>query len=279
MTRIRRGPVAADNFTILANSQIRDEALTWGARGLLAWMNSHREGFEITEDEIIAAGPSGRDGVRSMIRELEQAGYLRRERTPIVTGGSSVDYVLTDPRGTENPSLGRVGESDPRADQAKHDSPESESAGQSTSTPTDGKSVPRSLSEEQKKTKTPSESLRASRSTATRIPENFQPTDEMRAWYAEEKLEQVIDGRTEHAKFVDYWLGCPGTKGRKVDWPATWRNWMRTAAERAGRRPGNGLAVPTSGVPAYRPSTTDQRVAQGMALAEKYRAMEEAGEL
>lgn len=270
---IQRGRRTADNFTIISNDHLRDARLSWAARGLLAWLCSHAEGYEITEATIVDSGPMKRDGIRTLLRELEGLGYLRRDRRSVIAGGSTVDYILTDP------TLARVGESDPRADQAKHDSPESEPAGQSTSSPRVGESVPRSLSEEQKKTKTPSESLRASRSTATRIPENFQPTDEMRAWYAEEKLEQVIDGRTEHAKFVDYWLGCPGTKGRKVDWPATWRNWMRTAAERAGRRPGNGLAVPTSGVPAYRPSTTDQRVAQGMALAEKYRAMEEAGEL
>jgi DNA-binding transcriptional ArsR family regulator len=106
--------------------------------------------------------------------------------------------------------------------------------------------------------------------TATRIPENFMPDEKMRAWFADEKLAAVIDGVTEHAKFVDYFAGAPGVKGRKVDWPATWRNWMRTAAERAGRRPGPGNAlVPTSGAP-YRPSTTDQRVGQALDIARKY---------
>jgi hypothetical protein len=27
--------------------------------------------------------------------------------------------------------------------------------------------------------------------------------------------------------FVDYWLAVPGAKGKKQDWPATWRNWIR----------------------------------------------------
>lgn len=35
----------------------------------------------------------------------------------------------------------------------------------------------------------------------------------------------------ELAKFLDYWRSVPGAKGRKVDWDATWRNWMRRAAE------------------------------------------------
>lgn len=105
--------------------------------------------------------------------------------------------------------------------------------------------------------------------TATRLPDDFMPDEKMRAWFADEKLAAVIDGVTEHAKFVDYFIGAPGIKGRKHDWPATWRNWMRTAAERSGqRRPGNSLA-PISGAP-YKPSTTDQRVGQALDLARKY---------
>lgn len=111
---------------------------------------------------------------------------------------------------------------------------------------------------------------------ATRIPDGFMPTEEMRRWFADEQLAAVIDGKAEHAKFVDYWLGAPGVKGRKVDWAATWRNWMRSAAERQTPRawkPGQ-LAVPVSGAPQqYKPSTTDQRIAQGQALAAKYREM------
>lgn len=33
-------------------------------------------------------------------------------------------------------------------------------------------------------------------------------------------------------QFRDYWHGVPGAKGRKADWPATWRNWCRRNAER-----------------------------------------------
>jgi uncharacterized protein YdaU (DUF1376 family) len=39
--------------------------------------------------------------------------------------------------------------------------------------------------------------------------------------------------------FYDYWIAIPGAKGRKLDWSATWRTWVRkeTAAS-AGRQPG-----------------------------------------
>jgi len=36
---------------------------------------------------------------------------------------------------------------------------------------------------------------------------------------------------SEAAKFCDYWIGVPGAKGIKLDWFATWRNWIRRSTE------------------------------------------------
>jgi uncharacterized protein YdaU (DUF1376 family) len=36
--------------------------------------------------------------------------------------------------------------------------------------------------------------------------------------------------RLEFAKFGDYWRSQPGAKGLKLDWNATFRNWLRKAA-------------------------------------------------
>ena len=47
----------------------------------------------------------------------------------------------------------------------------------------------------------------------------------------------------EEAKFKDYWISQPGQKGVKLDWSATWRNWIRRAAE---QRP-TGKAKPRHG--------------------------------
>lgn len=44
------------------------------------------------------------------------------------------------------------------------------------------------------------------------------------------------DARREADKFRDYWRAVPGAKGRKTDWPATWRNWCRTAADNLARK-------------------------------------------
>lgn len=42
--------------------------------------------------------------------------------------------------------------------------------------------------------------------------------------------------RKAWAEFVDYWIGVPGQRGTKLDWPATWRNRVRQIAARAPRK-------------------------------------------
>jgi hypothetical protein len=64
----------------------------------------------------------------------------------------------------------------------------------------------------------------------TRIPDSFQITDELRKWAIAEGATAVQVER-ETAKFVDYWSAVPGARGVKLDWIATWRNWIRRNLE------------------------------------------------
>ena len=52
-----------------------------------------------------------------------------------------------------------------------------------------------------------------------RLPEDWHP-----------RAEDGLDNQ-ELAKFRDYWKAVPGQKGIKLDWDATWRNWLRTAGK------------------------------------------------
>ena len=75
---------------------------------------------------------------------------------------------------------------------------------------------------------------------ATRLPEFFAVgPDETGEWpvpdfYTEfcESLGWTINETFDEALvFRDYWLAVPGPKGKKTDWEATWRNWIRRADE------------------------------------------------
>lgn len=64
-----------------------------------------------------------------------------------------------------------------------------------------------------------------------RLPEAWKPDSSVIAAMAAEAPH--VDQQREHAKFTDYWQSQPGAKGRKSDWNATYRNWIRRAAENA----------------------------------------------
>ena len=46
----------------------------------------------------------------------------------------------------------------------------------------------------------------------------------------------IQDPAEEANKFRDYWHAQPGSKGVKLDWPATWRNWCRNAKSSRGNQ-------------------------------------------
>jgi hypothetical protein len=57
-----------------------------------------------------------------------------------------------------------------------------------------------------------------------------------------------INLEAEHRKFSDYWRSKTGAGSAKRDWPATWRNWIRTAAERQPNRPSPGRRRPNDDI-------------------------------
>lgn len=74
----------------------------------------------------------------------------------------------------------------------------------------------------------------------TRLPPDWQPDADLLAFAAERgwggaRLADELDA------FRDYWHAAPGAKGVKLDWSATFRNWIRKART-YDRPPANGRA-------------------------------------
>lgn len=67
------------------------------------------------------------------------------------------------------------------------------------------------------------------RTRGTRLPPDWQPGPDLIAWA---RTECPTTHRADSDAFCDYWHAQPGTKGMKLDWPATWRNWMRREHQR-----------------------------------------------
>jgi hypothetical protein len=71
-----------------------------------------------------------------------------------------------------------------------------------------------------------------------RLPDDWSPSEEDRAFAR--SLGVAVD--REAASFRDYWHAKPGADGRKTNWSATWRNWVRRSSE---RKQGNGTGSRT----------------------------------
>lgn len=69
------------DFTQLPNTWLRDERISFRARGLRDYLMSHEAGFHVTIKALAANGPEGREAIQTAVRELEQAGYLERIQT------------------------------------------------------------------------------------------------------------------------------------------------------------------------------------------------------
>ncbi|MFC9161928.1 hypothetical protein ACFTZ8_13980 [Streptomyces fungicidicus] len=94
---IRRGVMAADRFTQIANGLFRDHRLSFKAKGLFGLISTHRDGWRMTVADLARRGRDGEAAVRSGLKELEQHGFLLRERlrNPDGTLGPAA-YCITD---------------------------------------------------------------------------------------------------------------------------------------------------------------------------------------
>jgi hypothetical protein len=121
-------------YTSVPNQAIQNQSLSWAARGLLAYMLTMPGDWQLNEKDLIGRAPTGRDHLRSIVRELEATGHLTR--TPIrgrdgklfrmvwevwdlpatdqpstvqpLTENPSVVQPLTGKPATENPSVDKT---------------------------------------------------------------------------------------------------------------------------------------------------------------------------
>lgn len=102
-------PLPDSHFVMIANGAIRDAALSWRARGLLTYLLSLPDGWDVSADRLATQGTEGRKAVQAALRELESAGYLRRVQARESGGFKGYDHEVSDVRGFA--TAGRFGTS------------------------------------------------------------------------------------------------------------------------------------------------------------------------
>lgn len=97
------------DFTLIPNAWARDKRLSFTARGILTWLQSHDPEFEVTLESIAAASTHGLLAIRTAVRELEALGYLKRYRERLAKGrlGGTI-WEQRDPFETEHPQRSQL---------------------------------------------------------------------------------------------------------------------------------------------------------------------------
>lgn len=86
----------------------------------------------------------------------------------------------------------------------------------------------------------------------TRLPEPFNLTKAMREFATERR--PFVDVLEETEKFCNYWRAKSGRDASKIDWDATWRNWILNAKGQI-----NGQHQATNGKPTNRSRIEDTK--------------------
>lgn len=78
--RIRRSAHNPTNpYVMIRRDAAADSRLSWKARGLLAYLLSLPDGWDIAVRDLVQRGPDGRDAVYTALQELKTYGYLTEE--------------------------------------------------------------------------------------------------------------------------------------------------------------------------------------------------------
>lgn len=90
------------NFTVIDNGIFKDRTLSMKAMGLLCLMLSLPDNWDYSIAGLVALVNDGESAVRSALKELEKAGYFRREQVRENGRIAKIEYVISETKNCEN---------------------------------------------------------------------------------------------------------------------------------------------------------------------------------
>lgn len=83
------------DFTVMSNHHLRNKNMSLRAKGLLSLMLSLPDTWDYTLNGLAKISTEGVDAIRTVIRELENLGYLERRRTRNEKGHlKAAEYII-----------------------------------------------------------------------------------------------------------------------------------------------------------------------------------------
>lgn len=104
---IVRAPRPSRDYTVVRNDVLRDVRLSYRARGVLMAILSRPDDWRTDAESLAREGREGRDAIRAALLELQEAGYLRRQkRQDPQTGRWSTESMVFDEPDAWKPAAG-----------------------------------------------------------------------------------------------------------------------------------------------------------------------------
>lgn len=93
-------------FTIIDNRILENDGLSFKAKGLLSYLLSRPDDWQVNDAHLSTIGPDGEAAVRSALKELEVAGYLVRVRSQGERGRFEwTSYLYDEPQKKASPQV------------------------------------------------------------------------------------------------------------------------------------------------------------------------------
>jgi len=70
-------------YTVIANDLLQNAALSFAARGMMCYLLSKPDNWQMRMTDLVAASPAGREATQAIIKELIAAGYIERSSEPV----------------------------------------------------------------------------------------------------------------------------------------------------------------------------------------------------
>lgn len=192
-------------YSSIPNAMASDTRMSIEARGLLALLMTMGEGWVFRSASLIKQCGCGREKYQRMIREIKDAGYLTIEPDRNDDGTLSHNWTILD----GPPRAGKPASVNPPC----------------------GKPAPIRDNNNIRDNNIRKRDTKVSPKKGTRLPPDWVLCREWGEWAIDEGFD-ATEIRREAETFRDYWISVPGQKGVKLDWQATWRNWMRRNAKK-----------------------------------------------
>ena len=215
------------DYTVINNTVLKDERLSWKAKGVFCYLLSLPEDWVIYQNELLKHSTDGRESLRNAINELEEYGYLIIDKKRDEKGHFTAIYKII-----ENPN-----------EKTESEKTESENPTQENR---HGKTESENPTQENRHGKTESENPTLLNTNKQNT--NKQNTNELNTNENEKSkrftiptLEEIQNYCNERQNkinpeyFLDYYTARDwkfNNGGKMKDWKATIRNWERLEKNR-----------------------------------------------